>query len=116
MADKVLTLAELGLLERGQFELMVNRAIRRLMADCRDRPFLDKPRSLLIQVDFVPASSETEGARGGLTVKVDGGVKEKIPPRLTNGEFLDVVDDVDANGEPVVNAVFAITPLFDRSN
>ena len=115
MADKKLTLAELGLLERGQFELMVNKAIARLMQDCRDRPYLDKSRSLLIQVDFVPAPSE-EGAAGRMTVKVDAGVKEKIPPRLTNGEFLDVVDDVDSNGEPVTNAVFAITPLFDRSN
>lgn len=115
MADKVLTLSELGLLERGQFELMANQAIRRLMQDCRQRPYLDKSRSLLIQVDFTPTPSE-EGAAGRMTVQVSAGVKEKIPPRLTNGEFLDVVDDVDANGEPVVNAVFAITPLFERTN
>lgn len=114
--NPALTLSDFGLLEGGDYELMVNQAVRRIMQDCRMRPYLDQARKLNLELEFTPTPSQAENARNPGTVLIEAKVKETYPARKTRGEHLDMVDDVDANGEPETKAVFAITPFFERTN
>lgn len=113
MSPKKLTLATVGSLERGYLEPMYNAALNRAMQDCQQRPSLDKPRSVLLQVDITPNASPNGP---GFSVAIIAHVKEKFPTRQTSGEFLDVIAGATADGEPEVQAVFAVTPLFEGVN
>lgn len=99
MADPsnlLFTIDTLGDIDDGAVRLVVDHALAEALADCNARPFLEKARRLIIQVEIEPKVNE----RGGMTgVTAEVAVALKVPPRSVRPEYLRTTvkgDDVEA--------------------
>ncbi|MFA5552584.1 MAG: hypothetical protein WDA03_13340 [Trueperaceae bacterium] len=103
--DKQLfTIDTLGDLDDGTTRLLVDAALSEALADCDNRPYLDKPRRVVLTLELKPVLHEAGGMKG---VQGDVAVKLSLPPRKTRGEYL----PTNVNGDTVE----AYLP-FDRPN
>lgn len=103
--DKQLfTIDTLGDLDDGTTRLLVDAALGEALADCDNRPYLDKPRRVALTLELKPVLHEAGGMKG---VQGDVAVKLSLPPRKTRGEYL----PTNVNGDTVE----AYLP-FDRPN
>lgn len=79
MGAKVLTVSALQELDRGKVALAINDAIRACTLDVLDRPGLEKPRKVLIEIDFEPQTDPDSAALD--VVKVGFSIKTRFPVR-----------------------------------
>ncbi|MCD0160110.1 hypothetical protein IHN63_02190 [Deinococcus sp. 6YEL10] len=115
MPDKALGLNHqtIGELEGGGMAYAIDKALGELMIDCQRRPGLSKPRKLTLTVTITPnANTLDDGGQGLKGVEVKADVKTAFPSRASSGEYLNVTQSADVNGEPQVEATFAVTPLL----
>lgn len=103
----------IGELEAGAIGYAIDKAIAEAMADCARRPSLETARTITVTLKVKPKASGLDEGRPGLTsVGVQAAVKVSTPPRAGGEEFLNVASGVDAAGEPLTEATFAMTPLL----
>jgi hypothetical protein len=82
---KTLTLETLGDLNGGMVGAAVNTAIAQVMRDCEDRPALDGPRVVTLEIGFVPvmdASGDLIGVHALPSVKQPKIPAMKIPAQI----------------------------------
>jgi len=86
------TLADVGQLDRGVIDKLFEAELRRVTADCEDRPAVDGARSITIKLSFKPVATD----QGTLdTVKVETEVSSKLP--VTRTRELDMILDTKQN-------------------
>lgn len=116
MSDKApaLTHQSIGELEQGAIGHAINKLLAELMADCRNRPGLEKARTLTITVKVTPKSNDSLDLGGGglAGVAVSASAKHSVPPQSGGVEILSVRDGANLNGEPITEAVFTMQPLL----
>lgn len=82
---KPLLLDTLGDLDDGTIRMLVDTALHEALADCDNRPGLDKVRKVVIQIEFKPVLSERGGMKGVENVVQ---VKTNLPARAGRQEYL----------------------------
>lgn len=70
---------ELGKIDDGRLAVAIEQALRRVAADIEDRPGLKKPRTLSLNLSFVPVFDLNTSTCDG--VKMTFKVKESVPVR-----------------------------------
>lgn len=103
---KELSLASLGDINGGVFGIAVNTALSQAMRDCEDRPGLDGPRKLTLEVNFIPLM-DSKGDLMGVNVLPQ--VKQpKLPPQNIPGQVMGVKihRDIDTGIVLNVQAIF----------
>lgn len=98
------TLDTLGDLDDGVTRLMADQALSEALADCDNRPHLDKPRRIVLTLEMRPVLNDSGGMKG---VAAEATVKLSLPGRKTRAEYL----PTNVNGQ----GVEAFLP-FDRPN
>ena len=84
---KVLTVDNLGSLQRGGIGKTINRMFAEAMRDCDDRPSLKKTREVVIAVQFTPMPDDS--ARSVPHVLVNAKIKPNFPSHTpAQGEIL----------------------------
>ncbi|MBZ9753213.1 hypothetical protein K7W42_20460 [Deinococcus sp. HMF7604] len=109
-----LTHISLGELELGGIGYAIDSLLAEAMDDCVHRPGVIKARTVVIKVAITPQpSSLDQGGRPGLSnVDVKVAMNVSKPAQASSGEVLMVRPGVNANGEPITEAVFPMTPLL----
>lgn len=104
----------IGELEGGGIGYAIDRSIAEVLADCGNRPALNKARTVTITVKLTPtANNSLDAGTGGMTgVAIEASVKHALPPRAGGVEILGVRAGVDTNGEALTEAVFTQVPLL----
>jgi len=82
---KLFTLDSLGDLDDGATRLLVDAAIAEALEDCDNRPSLDKPRRVVVTLEFTPVLSQFGGMKG---VDAEAKVKTTFPARAARSEYL----------------------------
>lgn len=97
-----LSLKTIGDLQDGLFVRAINNNIAAAILDCDERPRLDKPRLVTIQIEIRP-----DPESDGLTVDqvVVGTSKVSLPPTTTRKERLNVKRDGKGMPQLIVPAV-----------
>lgn len=84
LMSEQLNLQNLHKFDGGTIEVLFNRAIERVYYDLSDRPNLNKPRRVTIELTLVPRASDGELD----TIATKAKVKEFIPTKETRENFL----------------------------
>lgn len=84
LKGKLLTLDTIGDLDDGVVRGLVNAALEECLDDLDNRPALDKPRKLTIQLSLEPVLDKRGGLKG---ISAYAEVSKKIPPRTANADY-----------------------------
>lgn len=101
MAKQQLSLESLHQFDGGAFGRAFDRRLAAAVSDCLDRPAIDKPRKITIEVMVFPDEEE-----GGSGVLVEAKVKAAVPETKSRTHHCNAFHDGKAhfNGESPANA------------
>lgn len=110
MPKTLFTLDTLGDLDDGTTRLMVDQALAEALADCDNRPHLDKARRITITLHMLPVLNDNGGMKG---VNAAVEVGSKFPGRRGRVEYLKT--SVNGNGVEAYLPEERPQPLFPAS-
>lgn len=97
-------------LDNGRLAKAVEREIRRVVADCKDRSGLDSVRKVGLELSFIPFADETGDI---VSVNLDFKVKSVVPPTAREGLSLGVQKDGQLTFSTAAPDNVAQTTIFD---
>ncbi len=83
MAKQQLSLATLQQVDNGKINAAFDHELKRIIEDCHDRPAMDKPRKLVLEVSVTPNQSTDSDQVYCSSVAMQIRVDAKIPGRRT---------------------------------
>lgn len=103
MAIHKFTFEDIGKLDHGVLKIALEQAIADVIKDCVDRPMIGKARSLSLNLQIKPITSQNDIEE----VDISFAIKRKIPDRTTRGYRM----KPRANGDLVFNDMDPSSPL-----
>jgi hypothetical protein len=100
-------------LDNGRLAIAVEKAIRRIVADCRDRPGLDNARKMTLTLTFKPFADDLGDV---VSINLDFDVKTAVPSTGREGLSLGVQKDGQLTFSTHSPDNVAQTTVFDNDD